>query len=212
MNRVKDFNISITGAMVCLLFVFLTTPLMAADQFSVSPVYMQDFMKNDTGREYRFHSPGLNVSFFREGSLDLVFSISAGIPVWLSENNENHISFDYYSYPASVKLLAGPVWSFPMGDIMFFEPSLGLHTGFINLKGTGYSSLQFAPLGIGTDLRLKMEIKPRLTLGLVAGFNWNIIDLQHFSNHDTGYSILAGISAGFNYESGRVERKRRNRE
>ena len=190
----------------------VTVQAEAGDQFTISPIYLQDFMRNDAETDYRFHGPGINVSFIRDGALDLNFSVTAGIPVVLSENGSTAISYDYYSNPASIHLLAGPVWSFPMGEIMIFEPSLGLQAGFINLKGTGYSSLQFAPLGIGTELRLKARINPKLMLGMMTGFNWNIIDMQHFSDHDIGYSMSAGITAGFEFESGRVKKSRRNEE
>jgi hypothetical protein len=212
-NRNINMKIRKLSIIWALLFsLFLTGSLHAADQFTVSPVYLQDYMRNDEGRDYRFQGPGLNASFFRDGNLDLIFSFTAGLPVWLSEDGSTHLSYDYYSNPASFHLLAGPVWSFPMGKKMIFEPSLGLQAGFITMKGSGYSSLQFAPLGIGTDLRLKLEINPKLIVGLMGGFNWNILDIQHFADHDTGYSITAGISAGFRFESERVEKKRRNKE
>lgn len=191
---------------------FMTGNLYGADQFTITPMYLQDYMKNDEGRDYRFQGPGLNVSFFRDGKLDLIFSFTAGLPVWLSENESKQISYDYYTKPASFHLLAGPVWSLPMGKKLLFEPSLGLQAGLISLSGSGYSSLLFAPLGIGTDLRLKIEVNSKLLIGIMGGFNWNIMDMQHFADHDTGYSIKAGISAGFAYESPRVEKKRRNKE
>lgn len=168
-------------------------------------------MRNNAEDSYRFQGPGLNVSFYRDGNLDLMFSFTAGLPVWLSENGSNHISYDYYRYPASFHFLAGPVWSFPMGKKLFFEPTLGLQAGFITMQGSGYSSLQFAPLGIGTELRLKLDVNPKLIIGLMGGFNWNFIDMIHYRDHDTGYSITAGISAGFKFDSGRVQKKRWNK-
>lgn len=206
----KNRKLSITAAF--LFSLILTGSLYAADQFTVSPVYFQDYMRNDEGTGYRFQGPALNASFFRDGQLDLLFSFTAGLPIWISEDGSKQISYDYYSNPASIHLLAGPVWSFPMGKSMHFEPSLGIQAGYITMTGSGYSNVQFAPLGIGTELRLKLEINPKLIIGFMTGFNWNIMDMQHFADHDTGYSITAGISAGFEFESERVQKQRRNEE
>ncbi|MDC7231748.1 MAG: hypothetical protein PQJ58_00830 [Spirochaetales bacterium] len=184
----------------------------ASDQFSISPVYLQDYFKNNEDRYYRFHGPALNVSFYRDGALPLLFSLSAGTPIGLVEDGSKHTSYEYYSSPASLNLLAGPVWSFPLGDVMVFEPSLGLQAGFINLKGTGYTTVRFAPLGLGTDLNLKARVNPEVILGIHTGVSWHIIDLQHYSEHSTGYSVKAGISIGFAFDAGRSERKKGNRE
>ena len=189
------------------LLLLLPGTLTAADQFTITPVYHQSFYRNGDADEWRFHAPGLNVSFVRDGRLDLLFSFTASTPVWLTENGETHISYEYYSYPAGFDFLAGPFWSFPLGEKLVFEPSLGLHAGFLSLKGSGYQTVQFAPLGFGTDLRLKVLVSDRLVLGMMIGAGWDIVDMLHFKAHDTGYSLTAGLSAGFSYETGRQERK-----
>ncbi|MDC7240733.1 MAG: hypothetical protein PQJ50_10265 [Spirochaetales bacterium] len=202
-NTVKKYTLTL------LLILLPLLPLAALDSFDIASVYLQDYIRNKAGSEYRLHGPAVNVSFKRDGKLDLLFSVTSGVPIALNQDGNSFNAFDHYRNPSSFHLLFGPVWTFPMGDTFIFEPSLGLQVGFIQLKGTGYQTVQFAPMGIGSDLKIKARLNDRLILGLLAGFEWNMIDLLHYADHDTGYSLKAGISLGFEYDSGRVLVRRR---
>ncbi len=194
---------------VLLLLALPLLPLSALDSFDIAAAYHQDYIRNKAGSEYRLHGPALNVSFKRDGKLDLLFSVTSALPVALYQDGEYFNSFDHYKYPSSSHFLFGPVWTFAMGDSFILEPSLGVHLGYIQLKGTGYQTVQFAPMGIGSDLKIKARVSEHLIIGLLAGFEWNMLDLLHYAEHDTGYSIKAGISLGFEYDSERVLVRRR---
>jgi len=136
-------KIFLTACLILLVLPFLL--IAEEDQFTVAPVYVQDYIQNEEGTEYRFHSAGLNVSFIREGKLNLIFDFTAAAPILLTEDGDQSLSYDYYSYPGSFSLLAGPVWQIPLGENFILEPALGLQGGIINLKGavSGFAICSF---------------------------------------------------------------------
>lgn len=207
MNQVEKKSALVTarvgGPRVLMLLMLILLPAVimpALGEFSLGPVYHHSFMKNDADDTQRIQSPGLNLSFVTINKLSLLFSINAYVPVWLNENGVSSISFDYYQYPSGFDLLVGPQWSISLGDQMYFEPSVGLHTGYLNLSGVGYATVNSLPIGIGADLRYKVHFPGKLILGVFVAGSWELIDLMHSSTHSNGYTISAGITLGARYK------------